>query len=141
MNIVLKKSSTKWIDIGFNPELNKTIKFKIDYPTIEQKEILDELNYDAYGKTLNLKASIKPEDIDIDLDLAKWLKYKRRVLKYCIKDWEGLETKCETTTSDIKGTELSAECWELLCQQDVIVNHIFNCISKETALTIEDKKK
>lgn len=126
MELKLKKSSSKWVDIGKGKN-DKPIRFLIDYPTIEQEE---KLQY------ILLKTVPEGEETNKILD------FQRQLLKFAIKDWEGVtdtdgnEIKCKV----VKG-ELDKELhWALFkdVQRTIDIGLIVN---NEIEFTALDKKK
>jgi len=125
--IVLKKSLKKWIIVD---EENK-IEFLVDYPSIEQGEKLAEMKYEAIGRYIEYG-----EDKKMKFDLLKFLAYKRYFLKCVIKDWKGLEDKCELVNNELKD-DLH---WALVANENQL-NLLYDLINVEMDFNEDDKKK
>lgn len=125
--IYLKKSLNKWITVD---EENK-IEFLIEYPSIEQGEKLAELKYEAIGRYIDYSEGERPR-----LDLVKFLAYKRYFLKCVIKDWKGLDDKCELVNNELED-DLH---WALVCNEGQL-NLLYELINQELDFTEGDKKK
>ena len=125
--IVLKKSLNKWITV----DKENKIEFLIEYPSIEQGEKLAELKYEAIGRYVEYSGENKPK-----LDLLKFLAYKRYFLKCVIKNWKGLEDKCELINNELKD-DLH---WALVANENQL-NQLYELINAELDFTEDDKKK
>lgn len=135
MQLSLKKSPSHWLVVGKNED--KEVKFLIDYPTRVQQEILEEMKYDAWGKFIQAtQEDGKMKMGELKIDLVKFLKYKRHILKFVIKDWEGLEEKCV-----LKNGELEDELWWALVRDENKTNQLYELISPEIDFNEVDKKK
>jgi hypothetical protein len=125
--IYLKKSLNKWITV----DKENKIEFLIEYPSIEQGEKLTELKYEAIGRYVEYSGENKPK-----LDLLKFLAYKRYFLKCVIKDWKGLDDKCELINNELKD-DLH---WALVVNEGQL-NLLYELINAELDFTEDDKKK
>ena len=111
IKLALKKSNSHWLEID-------DVKFLVDYPTNEQEMKLQEIMLDK-----------QTEDI-------KRLRYARYYLKYTIKDWQGIETKCLLINN-----ELEDELWQSLVSDTMQTLTIFGKIYDNLSFTESDKKK
>lgn len=135
MNLSLKKSPSHWLVVGQNE--GKEVKFLIDYPSRIQQEKLEELKYDAWGKFIQTAQEDGKMKIDgLKIDLVKFLKYKRYILKFAIKDWEGLEEKCLLVNG-----ELEDELWWALVRDENKTNQLYELVFPEIDFNEVDKKK
>ena len=131
MQIALKHSNTHWIDCeGF--------KLKIDYPDFSQQEKLEELYYSAWGNAVIDEAGgINKRELNI----AKYLKYKRYYLKYTLKDWEGIAEDGKEIKFLLDGNEMQTEQWQQIFSDPLLTTKFFDIIEPETQWTVADKKK
>jgi len=150
ITIPLKHSKTHWVDF------ENSVKFKVGYLTLEQKDILKERLV-----TLAFIDSTLPEKGELSKELpaeekAKLLtlseKYHRLFLKYTIKDWQGIvndkgkPVKLELITNESdpeQGTEMNTDQWIGLCKSltpDQLATH-WAKINREVVFDETDKKK
>jgi hypothetical protein len=148
MDIKLKKSKSKWVDI------DEKSQFLIEYPTIEQSEELKEIAMTIALIDDSLLLQETPDKRTLTLekltaeDKAKMLKLSerlyKRTIRYCVKDWKGVPNEeGENVKCRVINNELDYELYEQLVR-DLDLNelaHIYNCIQNETELTENDKKK
>lgn len=115
MKLTLKKkiAKTDWII------LEEGQKLKIDYPTLEQAQELEEIL---------LKDDIK--------ESKKMLEYQRLFIKFTVKDWFGLEPKCKLVDN-----QLEDELWKDLVISFLQTTQLYELINKELEWTTNDKKK
>lgn len=125
--IYLKKSLNKWITV----DVENKIEFLIEYPSIEQGEKLAELKYEAIGRYVEYSGENKPK-----LDLLKFLAYKRYFIKCAVKDWKGLDDKCELVNNELKD-DLH---WALVANEGQL-NLLYELINAELDFNEDDKKK
>ena len=112
IKLALKKSNSHWLEID-------DVKFLVDYPTNQQNVELQEIFLDT-----NVSADIRN------------LRYAKKFLKYTIKDWQGIDTKCM-----IINNELEDELWYALTNDINQTLTIFGKINDELSFTESDKKK
>ena len=124
MRIALKHSNSHWIT-GKDDE-GSEFKLLIDYPTFEQQEKLEELFYSSWSE-------------DRNLDIAKYLKYKRLYLKFTIKDWQNVMV--DDAKMILKDNEMDLEQWQALTRDVLLVTKLFDLISPELTFNEADKKK
>ena len=115
MKLTLKKKgiSTNWV------KLEEDQALKVDYPTLSQSERLEEVLLD--------------DTID---DKKRMLKYQRLFLKFTIKDWKGLDDKCELIEN-----ELASELWEDVVSNFTQVSFLFEKVNKVLEWNNFDGKK
>ena len=124
MRIALKHSNSHWIT-GKDDD-GVEFKLLIDYPTFEQQEKLEELFYSSWTE-------------DRNIDLAKFLKYKRLYLKFTIKDWQNVMV--DDAKMILKDNEMDLEQWQALTRDVLLVTKLFDLISPELTFNEADKKK
>lgn len=150
----LKKSETHWVELKDGEEV--VAKFLIDYPTLEQQDELDEI-YTASMRPAIIKSkelignhkTDDPKDPFVlecqekatpFIDSVKFRQYKRMLLKFCIKDWEGIDEPC-VLIEDKKGTELEDGLWRRLVKDREQLDAIYLVVSPDVDFTNDDKKK
>jgi hypothetical protein len=122
MQLSLKKSSDKWIDIETEGD---PVRLKVDYPTREQSQELQSIAFsDKYSGN------------------DKMLKYAQLFIRYAVKDWEGIldgdDKKLECKVID---NELEEELWWGLVQKPEQAMNLYLSIAPEIEFTEQDKKK
>ena len=121
MKLRKKKTLSEWVKI------DDTVKIKIDYPTIRQEQQLQTIvNSDEY------KGNDK---------MLKWAQY---LIKYTVKDWQGIDEQCKLITKTIDGetsTELDNELWWALVSAEENALTLASAIWQEIEFTETDKKK
>jgi hypothetical protein len=136
VKLKLRKSLSNWVDVGENTDTGEAVQFLIDYPTLEQQQELDEQRYKYFGADkLNVTKDYKPAE-EMTINMPEYLKYKRMLIGFCVKDWRGFPEKCEL----ING-ELAPELLNALTRNEEQTEAIFNLIQNEIAFTETDKKK
>lgn len=133
MQIKLNKSKSVWIDIS------EGFKVKIDYPTVEQSDALQDL---LFGFT-------NEDNNSIDMNSADFLKFQKLYLKYVIKDWSGLldesknEIPCKLRKLKNGDTELSIESYGIIAslQHVWLISLLYTKIEPELRFIEVDKKK
>lgn len=141
MNIPKKKILGDWLTVGEN-------KFKIDYPTRDQKKKLQSIVL-SLGLTEDEFKAIDDKDIE-SLDHSVQVKivlsnkdYQENYLRFTIKAWDlkyedGEEFKCV-----LKNGELEEKCWtdfiEAMTPDEL--NLLYSAVYNETQFTETDKKK
>ena len=152
MNIKLKHNDSRWVKI-------EDAEFKIDYPTIEQQDEINELQYqlallqavdkkedetpDEYAKRYIEEIQLIPiEDKSKVATLTK--KVCRLYMKYTIKDWKNI--------NDEKGEAVKCKVMNGAIEDDLFNSFVsnfnflqlltfFNMIKPEVEFTDTDKKK
>ena len=145
MQIVLKHNPSHWVEIGDG------IKVLVDYPTIEQKDKLDELLYEL---TFNAGDDVTAENLDKKLSRiapnrkAKMISlnqmYQKLYLKYVIKDWKGIkDEKGKAVKCIIEDNELENSLWTDLCRELRMedLTKLYQLLLNELEFTDVDKKK
>uniref|UniRef100_A0A6M3IL07 Tail assembly chaperone n=1 Tax=viral metagenome TaxID=1070528 RepID=A0A6M3IL07_9ZZZZ len=118
MKLRLKNSLNNWVTI------NDKVKFLIDYPTREQEQKLQRMLF---------------SDIRND---ANQLDYSQHLLKYTIKNWEGVtddndnEVKCEIVNNELEDT-----LWWALVRDVEQLSTLYLLVKKAIEVTENDKKK
>ncbi len=108
MQLRKKLSDNGWIVIDENH------KIQIDYPTYEQQEELEELAFEPKGM----------------------YKYYKLLIKYCVKNWEGFDEKCELENGVLTKKLHSDLTYNI--NQTITLGKL---ISDEIEFLVEDKKK
>lgn len=151
----LKNSESHWLNV------HEDMKIKVDYPTLEQEDELDELRELALRPMVERsnelaekeKKKLESEGLsgeDLENALARQLtiltstyintkaynKYRRYTVKYSVKDWENFGIDCKL----INGA-LDDELLRLLWQNKELFDAVFRAIKNETEFTETDKKK
>ena len=137
MRIELRQSKTRWVDI------EKGIKFKVDYMTLEQEDELkdllyrvglidDKMEFDKLSEDKLLKAS----------SILK--KYYRMFIRFTVKDWQGIkDTQGKAVKCKLVDDILDEQLWEGLIRNlsldDLMI--IYKKINDEIKFTEIDKKK
>ena len=141
MNIPKRKILSDWITLGDS-------KFKIDYPTRDQKKKLTYILL-SLGLTEEETKLIQTDSIS-ELNPTTQAKvilankdYQENYLRFTIKDCElkyndGSDFKCV-----VKGGELEEKCWTefIEAMNSEELNLIYQAIFEETKFTELDKKK
>lgn len=133
MQIKLNKSKSFWKDIvdGF--------KVKIDYPSVDQSDALQNLLFSFTNESNN----------SIDMNSADFLKFQKLYLRYVIKDWSGLldennnEIPCKLKKLKNGDTELSDESYGIIAsiQYVWLISLLYVKIEPELRFIEVDKKK
>lgn len=152
MNIKLKKSETRWVTVG-------DAEFKIDYPTIEQQDEIDEAQHQ-----LGLLQYISRLDNESDDDYAnRYLselnqlpieskskietlgkKICRLYIKYTIKDWKNINdengepVKCKLVNNALEENLFNSFIRDMSLLELLT---FFNAIKPQIEFTDTDKKK
>ena len=113
IKLALKKSFGNWVEMGDG------VSFKLDYPSIEQEESLQDILFNS----------------GVDSQV-RTLKYSRAYIKYTVKDWKGLPIECK-----LKNNELDNELVWALAGDPLQCGKIYSIISKELEVDETDKKK
>jgi len=137
MRIELRQSKTRWV------EIEKGIKFKVDYMTLEQEDELkdllyrvglidDKMEFDKLSEDKLLKAS----------SILK--KYYRMFIRFTVKDWQGIkDTQGKAVKCKLVDDILDEQLWEGLVRNlsldDLMI--IYKKINDEIKFTEIDKKK
>lgn len=114
MELRKKLHNDGWIDIDDNHAI------KVDYPTLEQHEILEQLVLDNMD---NQKVSSS-------------YKFYKLLIKYCIKDWKGFDEECV-----VENGELAKDLYALITYSISQTMELGNLINKEIEFLEVDKKK
>lgn len=124
IKLAKKHTFGNWVDMGDG------VSFQIDYPTATQQQELDGL-------------MIKMGSCDPEKPNEVMLEYARLFIRYTVKDWKGIDEKCELTNNMLK-----KELWERLTTDpqnsyEMIAQSInmWVKISAELEFTDVDKKK
>jgi len=140
VEIKLKHSNSKWVEF---PDA----KFKIDYPTIEQQDNLNELLFQIAFIDENLLEGKVTENLPANKKAKLMVlnsQYYRLFLRYTIKDWEGiLDEEGENVKCKIVNDELYEPYWIGLCKELTtaqLASH-WEKINKEIQFDDTDKKK
>ena len=152
MNIKLKHSESRWVKID-------DAEFKIDYPTIDQQDEINELQYqlaliqsvdkkedetsDDYAQRYIQEIQLIPvEDKSKVATLTK--KVCRLYMKYSIKDWKNINdekgepVKCKIVNNEIDGDLFNSFVGNMDFLQLLT---FFNKIKPEIEFNDTDKKK
>jgi hypothetical protein len=143
--IRLKKSETKWKDFS------EGVKIKIDYPTIQQQDLIDEVNSEAMAPALREAAKLRLDNPDMKdeeiqslsasfIDQTKFKQVKRLTVKYALKDIDGSDEPLKLVETP-NGTEIDDEQWTRICLDRGLVDELYESIREEISFTNADKKK
>jgi len=145
----LKKSESHWIDVNetIDGENVFALKIKVDYPTLEQQDELDDLYSEAMmgairhaGELRKGNPDISDEELNIQsagyINLKKFNQFKRLSIKYSLKDVEGSDEPLK-----IVNNELDKEQFENICKDKEMTNLLYSAIQEQTGFTNADKKK
>jgi hypothetical protein len=131
INIKLKNRPSKIINVN-------GYEIKIDYPTIEQQDQLNEILFQSIfidnkireTKDPLLIAKLQAEKVNL------YNQYMRLFLRFTIKDIKGLPEAIK-----VENNQLSDDSYEKLCYDLEQVRTLFNVINNEIEFTETDKKK
>lgn len=152
MNIKLKKSETRWVTI-------EDAEFKIDYPTIDQQDEINEVQYqlgllqyidrlegetdeDYAGRYLSQLEKLPIESKAKIETLGK--KVCRLYIKYTIKDWKNINNengepvKCKLVNNALEDSIFNSFVKDMSFMELLT---FFNSIKPEVEFTDTDKKK
>jgi len=146
MKIRLKKSESHWVDL-LDDKKPTGVKIKVDYPTLEQQDELDELYTEAMGEALKYAGELRKGNPDmgtdeINLESAKYInvrkfnQVKRLTIRYALKDIDGSDEPLKVVDNMIDKDQ-----WENICQDRVLVNLLYSNIQEQISFTDIDKKK
>jgi hypothetical protein len=141
MNIPKKKILGDWLTVGEN-------KFKIDYPTRDQKKKLQYILL-SLGLTEDDNKHLSENDISslsssmqANIVLAN-KDYQENYLRFTIKDWDLKYEDGEVFKCVLKNGELEEKCWtefmEAMTPDEL--NLLYNAVYNEIQFTETDKKK
>lgn len=117
INLANTKSNLHWVDI------TDSIKFQIDYPSIDQDLLLQEVMMD-----------------DTISSGVRRLKYARLYVKYVIKGWKGVPEKFDLVVTET-GTEMEDELWKRFVSDSVQLMSILSILIPKLEFKENDKKK
>lgn len=134
--MILKHSESHWVDI------DGIVKFKVDYMTQAQDEDIKELTYELGFLAEKGLENLSPSEQAKFMTISE--KMFKRTIKYCVKDWQGIEDVGKNPVKCIiKNNEIENKLFESLIRnlsyEDL--KHIYECIVRQTEFTEEDKKK
>lgn len=147
MQIDFKKQSGRWVDIDGDT------KFKVEYPTLDQQDKIDELQYEVafMDERLLMPISVKEREKILNnlkpRDKARVViitrKLNRLHFKYQVKDWnlkgeDGNKVSCRLINNEIEDSLFETVAKNL---SDENLNHIRLCLLNETEFVEADKKK
>ena len=112
LKLALRTLNNHWV------KLDEDISFFIDYPTMEQEQKLQEIIYSDFENGSNQ------------------VKYTQHYLKYVIKDWKGIDLKCELVNNELKD-----DIWWLLVRDLTRASSLFALFRGELEFSDVDKKK
>jgi len=146
MKIRLKKSESHWVDL-LDDKKPTGVKNKVDYPTLEQQDELDELYTEAMGEALKYAGELRKGNPDIgtdeiNLESAKYInvrkfnQVKRLTIRYALKDIDGSDEPLKVVDNMIDKDQ-----WENICRDRVLVNLLYSNIQEQISFTDIDKKK
>ncbi len=115
MKLTLKKkiSKTDWVN------LDEGQKLKLDYPTLEQAQELEEI--------------LLKEEV---AENKRMMEYQRLFIRFTIKDFDGLGIQCKLVDN-----QLEKEIWENLVLAFTQTTQLYELINKELEWTTNDRKK
>lgn len=124
MKLYLRDNGTKdnWVDIKVGED---TFKLLLDYPTPEQEQRLQSIMYgvDYLG-----------ED--------KVVKYAQLSLRYCIKDWRGInDTNDKPVELKLIDNEMDKDQWWAFVRNAEFATAVFLQVNKKIEFNVLDKKK
>ena len=111
ITLAKKKALNDWIKL-------EEVEIKIDYPTLEQEQKLQEIRFSKEFST------------------AVYIEYVQRYLKYVIKDWKGISEPCQLVNNELEDNLW----WSLVKNTDQAIK-LYTVIEKELELLDTDKKK
>lgn len=114
---------TDWI------ELDGGVSLKIAYPTYEQE--------------LDLSAKFMNISISEDKDTKSLIEYFTNLVKYCVKDWKGINDKKtgEPVKCEIVNGQISAPLMAALVRDPMLMADWGGRIKQQIDFTETDKKK
>ena len=121
LNLTKVKSNSHWVKI------TKAIEFEIDYPTIEQELLLQEVMMN-----------------DTQDEGIRRIRYARLYLKYTIKNWRSTTPSFDKFKPLIKndsGTEMEDGQWKGLIKDSVQLMDLMGIITEKLDFGEKDKKK
>lgn len=126
MELASFNNKPKWVEIrdGF--------KVLVDYPTVEQKYKLEQMQFEGIEIS---------EGLPKNFNLASFNKSVRYFLKFTIKDWDGLDEGGVPVKCILDKGELNKELWEALIKYDDLVFEIYGKINEVLRWNETDKKK
>jgi hypothetical protein len=141
MKIKLKHSLSRWIKI----EALEGVELLVDYCSVEQQDVLDELKYKCYDSLKNVLYKEKDEVKINEKELFNpdFMIFLRTFLKYHIKDWKGIidiDTN-EPVKCELKNNEVENDLIREVTQDRLNTLLIFIKINSELEFTETDKKK
>lgn len=162
--LVLRESETHEVpfyDLEGDDKVDTGIKLIVDYPTIEQQDILDDLHNAAMVPALNRAQEMRLEkapngeelsdkemerinrECSASIDPVKFRTYKRKVVKFALKgiiDPNSPDMKIELEEKD-SGTEIKDDLFKKLIRDKVQADLLYMSIKPEIEFTESDKKK
>lgn len=112
MEIRKRLSNDGWVDLGEN------IAIKLDYPTVEQYTVLENIVMNG------------------DVTQQSMYEYYKKLIQFCIKDWKGFDEKCE-----IVGNQLTDDLLYLITYSIKQTLELGQLINNEIGFFEVDKKK
>jgi hypothetical protein len=125
MQLTTYNNKDRWV------EIHEDFKVKVDYPNINQKYILEEMQFKGFDGE-NTK----------NINLASFNQSARFYIKFTIKDWEGLKDfngdpiPCLTVNN-----ELEDSLWSALVANDELTFLMYKKIDEVLRWNYLDKKK
>jgi len=154
--LVLRKSESHLVpfyDFEDGKKVETEIKLMIDYPTLEQQDILDDLHNEAMKPAIeralelsNGKELTEEEQDKINRECAteiipsKFREYKRNVIRFCLKGLEGSDIKIELEEKET-GSEVKDGILKQLVRDREQADLLYLSIEPEIKFTESDKKK
>lgn len=150
--LVLRNSETHKVpfyDLINGERVDTGIKLEIDYPTLEQQDILDDLHNQALKpaleKALELSQGKELTDDETDkinrqciayIDPVKFREYKRSVIRFSLKGLEGSDIQIK-----LKDGIIEEETFKALIRDKEQSDLLYFSIEPEIKFTETDKKK
>ena len=122
-------NNSKWVE----PEGWEDVKFKVDYPTQDQKYILESIMQESTV----LDNEGKPESYK----MAEWNKFTRHYLRFTVKDWKGITSNGKEIKCKLVNNELEESLWNGITADDGLAGLLYDAINKALKWDATDKKK
>lgn len=125
MQLATFNNKDRWV------EIHEDFKVKVDYPNVNQKYVLEEMQFKGFDG----------EDVK-KINLASFNQSARYFLKFTIKDWEGLKDFSDNPIKCVLvNDELEESLWSALVMNDELTFLMYKKINEVLRWSHSDKKK
>lgn len=125
MQLATFNNKDRWV------EIHEDFKVKVDYPNVNQKYVLEEMQFKGFDG----------EDVK-KINLASFNQSARYFLKFTIKDWEGLKDFSDNLIKCVLvNDELEESLWSALVMNDELTFLMYRKINEVLRWNHTDKKK